>query len=172
MSRKKISLFDRSIAGRAAVEAFRKLDPRLQLRNPVMFVVFVGEAVAACAHARGQPGDGGHAVAEVAVQVADVALLHHVGGDFGGLQELLDEHLAQAQSSLRVAAAVGPGQPQRRAQRAGPAPTRPSRPAKRPPVQAGSANWPARPGPGPAPRRRRSSRPGCVPPPSPTYAPG
>ena len=46
MSRKKISLFDRAIAGRAAIEAFRKLDPRLQLRNPVMFVVFVGSLLA------------------------------------------------------------------------------------------------------------------------------
>ncbi|MEA3247229.1 MAG: HAD-IC family P-type ATPase, partial [Gemmatimonadota bacterium] len=36
------SLFDAQIAGGAAVEALRKLDPRVQLRNPVMFVVLVG----------------------------------------------------------------------------------------------------------------------------------
>jgi K+-transporting ATPase ATPase B chain len=35
-------LFDPPIVRRAVVEAFRKLDPRHQLRNPVMFVVEVG----------------------------------------------------------------------------------------------------------------------------------
>ncbi|WP_448103069.1 potassium-transporting ATPase subunit KdpB [Luteibacter jiangsuensis] len=33
--------FDRAMAARALVDAFRKLDPRTQFRNPVMFVVFV-----------------------------------------------------------------------------------------------------------------------------------
>ena len=35
------SLFDLKIARHAALDAFRKLDPRVQLRNPVMFVVLV-----------------------------------------------------------------------------------------------------------------------------------
>jgi K+-transporting ATPase ATPase B chain len=35
-------LFDRAIVGRAIVDSFRKLDPRHQVRNPVMFVVEVG----------------------------------------------------------------------------------------------------------------------------------
>jgi K+-transporting ATPase ATPase B chain len=35
-------LFDAAIVQRAIVDSFRKLDPRRQLRNPVMFVVFVG----------------------------------------------------------------------------------------------------------------------------------
>jgi K+-transporting ATPase ATPase B chain len=34
-------LFDPPIVRRAALDAFRKLDPRVQLRNPVMFVVLV-----------------------------------------------------------------------------------------------------------------------------------
>ena len=34
-------LFDPPIVRRASLEAFRKLDPRVQLRNPVMFVVLV-----------------------------------------------------------------------------------------------------------------------------------
>ncbi len=38
-------LFDREIIGRAAVDALRKLDPRNQVRNPVMFIVEVGAAV-------------------------------------------------------------------------------------------------------------------------------
>jgi K+-transporting ATPase ATPase B chain len=33
--------FDRAMVTRALVDAFRKLDPRTQFRNPVMFVVFV-----------------------------------------------------------------------------------------------------------------------------------
>jgi potassium-transporting ATPase ATP-binding subunit len=36
------SLFDRAIARSAIRDAFRKLDPRLQAQNPVMFVVLVG----------------------------------------------------------------------------------------------------------------------------------
>jgi K+-transporting ATPase ATPase B chain len=40
-----ISILDPAIARRAAVDSVRKLDPRVQLRNPVMFVVGVGAAV-------------------------------------------------------------------------------------------------------------------------------
>ena len=39
------SLFDREILRQALVDAFKKLDPRVQLRNPVMFVVLVGTVV-------------------------------------------------------------------------------------------------------------------------------
>jgi K+-transporting ATPase ATPase B chain len=35
-------LFERSIVQRAVVDSFRKLTPRVQVRNPVMFVVYVG----------------------------------------------------------------------------------------------------------------------------------
>ena len=35
-------LFDPSIVKRAVIDALRKLDPRHQIRNPVMFTVFVG----------------------------------------------------------------------------------------------------------------------------------
>jgi K+-transporting ATPase ATPase B chain len=37
-------LFERAIVMRAAADAFRKLDPRRMIRNPVMFVVMVGSA--------------------------------------------------------------------------------------------------------------------------------
>jgi K+-transporting ATPase ATPase B chain len=39
------SLFDRKILGRATLDAFRKLDPRVEARNPVMFVVWVGSVL-------------------------------------------------------------------------------------------------------------------------------
>ncbi|HXW64268.1 MAG TPA: potassium-transporting ATPase subunit KdpB [Burkholderiaceae bacterium] len=42
MTRKSFSLFDPVLVRPAIVDSFRKLDPRLQWRNPVMFVVFVG----------------------------------------------------------------------------------------------------------------------------------
>src|ERR1022692_1419909 len=45
MSRKSLTLFDSALIGPAVVDAFKKLDPRIQLRSPVMFVVFVGSII-------------------------------------------------------------------------------------------------------------------------------
>ena len=42
MSTKAVSLFDRSILRQAVGDSFRKLNPRQQLRNPVMFVTLLG----------------------------------------------------------------------------------------------------------------------------------
>ena len=42
MTHKAPSLFDWKIAGPAIGDSFRKLDPRLMIRNPVMFVTMVG----------------------------------------------------------------------------------------------------------------------------------
>ena len=44
MSRQTLTLFDPALITPAIVDAFRKLDPRVQWRNPVMFVVYVGSA--------------------------------------------------------------------------------------------------------------------------------
>ncbi|QRX83436.1 potassium-transporting ATPase subunit KdpB [Glaciimonas sp. PAMC28666] len=41
-SRSKLTLFDSKLLGPAIVASFKKLTPRTQLRNPVMFVVYVG----------------------------------------------------------------------------------------------------------------------------------
>jgi K+-transporting ATPase ATPase B chain len=38
----KLSMFDRALVGPALVDSLRKLDPRVQWRNPVMFVVYIG----------------------------------------------------------------------------------------------------------------------------------
>jgi K+-transporting ATPase ATPase B chain len=43
--RRRLSMFDRSLLWPASVAALRKLDPRIQVRNPVMFVVFLGSAL-------------------------------------------------------------------------------------------------------------------------------
>ncbi len=45
MTHKAPSLFDWNIAGPALVDSFRKLNPRLMVRNPVMFVTLVGAAL-------------------------------------------------------------------------------------------------------------------------------
>ena len=42
MTRPKLSMFDRALLGPAMLAALRKLDPRVQWRNPVMFVVYIG----------------------------------------------------------------------------------------------------------------------------------
>jgi potassium-transporting ATPase ATP-binding subunit len=41
-ARHKLSMFDRSLMWPAVLDACRKLDPRVQWRNPVMFVVYIG----------------------------------------------------------------------------------------------------------------------------------
>lgn len=45
MSRTTLTLFDPALVRPALLEAFKKLDPRVQWRNPVMFVVYVGSAL-------------------------------------------------------------------------------------------------------------------------------
>ena len=42
MTRHKLSMFDPALVGPAIAASFRKLDPRVQWRNPVMFVVYIG----------------------------------------------------------------------------------------------------------------------------------
>src|ERR1700735_5689305 len=43
--RQAISLFRRDIVTRALIDSFKKLDPRVQIRNPVMFVVEIGATI-------------------------------------------------------------------------------------------------------------------------------
>jgi len=45
MTHKAPSLFDWNIAGPAMGDSFKKLDPRLMIRNPVMFVTMIGAAL-------------------------------------------------------------------------------------------------------------------------------
>jgi potassium-transporting ATPase ATP-binding subunit len=42
MSRRTLALFDRALLGPALLDSLTKLDPRVQWRNPVMFVVYIG----------------------------------------------------------------------------------------------------------------------------------
>jgi K+-transporting ATPase ATPase B chain len=55
MTRKTLTLFDPALVKPALMDSVRKLDPRVQLRNPVMFVVYVGSAFTT-ALAAAEPG--------------------------------------------------------------------------------------------------------------------
>ena len=39
------SIFDPTIVSRASIDSFKKLNPRTMMRNPVMFIVWVGSLV-------------------------------------------------------------------------------------------------------------------------------
>src|SRR5438552_8773256 len=52
------SLFDVTIVRQAIVDSFRKLTPRRQVRNPVMFVVYVGSILTTLLWAQAVVGDG------------------------------------------------------------------------------------------------------------------
>src|ERR1700719_2173805 len=43
--RRAVSLFHRGLVRRAVIDSFLKLDPRVQIRNPVMFVVEIGATI-------------------------------------------------------------------------------------------------------------------------------
>ncbi|MEQ1581742.1 MAG: potassium-transporting ATPase subunit KdpB [Steroidobacteraceae bacterium] len=58
MSRQALSLLDRSIVGPAVIAAFGKLDPRVQWRNPVMFVVYLGSLMTTALWAQALSGKG------------------------------------------------------------------------------------------------------------------
>jgi potassium-transporting ATPase ATP-binding subunit len=45
VTRRELRLFDRSLLLPAGIDALRKLSPRLQWRNPVMFVVYIGSVL-------------------------------------------------------------------------------------------------------------------------------
>ncbi|WP_374319493.1 potassium-transporting ATPase subunit KdpB [Aquabacterium sp.] len=59
MTRMAFKLYDTQLLRPAVVDAFKKLDPRVQWRNPVMFVVYVGSLLTTLLFAQAciQPGD-------------------------------------------------------------------------------------------------------------------
>src|SRR6478672_10571461 len=62
--RQAISLFQRDIVVRALIDSFKKLDPRVQIHNPVMFVVEIGSVISTVTWLiqvfGGKPLGGGH----------------------------------------------------------------------------------------------------------------
>ena len=58
MPRKTLSLLDPALLGGAILQAFAKLDPRVQWRNPVMFVVYLGTLITGLLCIRAYAGHG------------------------------------------------------------------------------------------------------------------
>ncbi|HEY8026727.1 MAG TPA: potassium-transporting ATPase subunit KdpB [Burkholderiaceae bacterium] len=58
MSRQNLTLFDAALIGPAIVDSFKKLDPRVQLRSPVMFVVYVGSIITTLLFIQSEFGKG------------------------------------------------------------------------------------------------------------------
>ena len=58
MVRKSLKLFDKELLVPALVDSFRKLSPRVQLRNPVMFVVYVGSILTSILFLQAVRGSG------------------------------------------------------------------------------------------------------------------
>jgi len=57
-NRRSLTLFDASLLGPAIVDAFRKLNPRTQLRSPVMFVVYIGSILTTLLYVQALTGQG------------------------------------------------------------------------------------------------------------------
>ncbi|KIO49773.1 potassium-transporting ATPase subunit KdpB [Nitrosospira sp. NpAV] len=58
MSRKSLTLFDSALIGPAIIDAFKKLDPRIQWRSPVMFVVYIGSIITTLLFMQSAAGSG------------------------------------------------------------------------------------------------------------------
>jgi K+-transporting ATPase ATPase B chain len=98
------SLFDPKIMSPALIESFRKLDPRVQARNPVMFVVEIGALITTVAWLiqlfGGSPLGGGHEPAWFTFTVTVWLWLTVV---FANMAEALAEGRGRAQAaSLRA----------------------------------------------------------------------
>jgi K+-transporting ATPase ATPase B chain len=98
MSRKTFTLFDPALLKAAIVESFRKLGPRQQWRNPVMFVVYVGSIITTLLFAQALLGTG-----EASARfILAVALWLWFTVLFANLAEALAEGRSKAQAaSLR-----------------------------------------------------------------------
>ncbi len=95
MTREQLPLFDRNLIAPAVLEAFKKLDPRVQARNPVMFVVYVGTFVTGllCVQALAGHGEASTAfIFAITVWLAFTVL-------FANFAEALAEGRSRAQAS-------------------------------------------------------------------------
>src|SRR5712664_775677 len=58
MVRKSLTLFDSTLMGPAIADSFRKLSPAVQIRNPVMFVVYIGSILTTVLFLQALRGEG------------------------------------------------------------------------------------------------------------------
>jgi potassium-transporting ATPase ATP-binding subunit len=91
----KLSMFDRTLLWPAVADSFRKLDPRLQWRNPVMFVVYIGSILTTALWFQAL---GGHGEAP-AWFIANVAVWLWFTVLFANFAEALAEGRSKAQAA-------------------------------------------------------------------------
>ena len=95
MTRRRLALFEPSLLGPAALDALRKLDPRVQWRNPVMFVVYIGSLLTTALWLQALAGHG----EAPAWFIFNVALWLWFTVLFANLAEALAEGRSKAQAA-------------------------------------------------------------------------
>jgi K+-transporting ATPase ATPase B chain len=95
MSRRKLALFDRALLAPALFDSLSKLDPRVQWRNPVMFVVYIGSILTSVLWLQAL---GGHGEAP-AWFIFNIALWLWFTVLFANLAEALAEGRGKAQAA-------------------------------------------------------------------------
>ena len=88
-------MFDKTLVGPAIADSFRKLDPRVQWRNPVMFVVYIGSIVTTLLWFQALGGKG----EAPAWYIANVALWLWFTVLFANFAEALAEGRSKAQAA-------------------------------------------------------------------------
>ena len=106
MTRKTFTLFDPALLRPAVLDAFRKLAPQVQWRNPVMFVVYVGAILTTglWLHALGGHGE---APAPLPSFAASAALDKAQAAVPGGRAESLSRVTAQGGGAAWAVTVVG-----------------------------------------------------------------
>jgi hypothetical protein len=102
MTHKTLAMFDPTLLKPAIADSFRKLNPAVQWRNPVMFVVYVGSILTTAVWVQALVGQGDVAVAERPGFILAVALWLWFTVLFANFAEALAEGRSKAQAaSLR-----------------------------------------------------------------------
>src|SRR5436309_7181502 len=96
--KKQRSLFDPQIVGPAVVDSFRKLHPRLMVKNPVMFVVYAGSFLTTGLFVQALPGRG-EAIRETPGFILAVALWLWFTVLFANFAEAMAEGRGKAQAA-------------------------------------------------------------------------
>ena len=99
MTRKTFTLFDPALVGPAIVESFKKLNPAVQWRNPVMFVVYVGSILSTLLWVQALSGQGEARVVENPGFILAIALWLWFTVLFANFAEALAEGRSKAQAS-------------------------------------------------------------------------
>jgi potassium-transporting ATPase ATP-binding subunit len=93
--RRRLALFDRALLMPALIDALRKLDPRVQWRNPVMFVVYIGSILTTALWLQALTGPG----EAPAWFIFNIALWLWFTVLFANLAEALAEGRSKAQAA-------------------------------------------------------------------------